>query len=73
MIVLFFVNRCYKSFPAFDTKAKYGDNAQRWSDVRVVEGARLEIWCGARPHLGFESLSLRKQALPVFPVMLVLF
>ena len=36
------------------------DNAPRWSDVRVVEGARLEIWCGARPHLGFESLSLRK-------------
>ena len=35
------------------------DNAPRWSDVRVVEGARLEIWCGARPHLGFESLSLR--------------
>ena len=32
----------------------------------MVEGARLEIWCGARPHLGFESLSLRKQALPVF-------
>ena len=45
---------------AFDTEAKYVDNAHRWSDVRVVEGARLEIWCGARPHLGFESLSLRK-------------
>ena len=29
------------------------------SDVRVVEGARLEIWCGARPHRGFESHSLR--------------
>ena len=28
----------------------------------MVEGARLEIWCGARPHLGFESLSLRKIA-----------
>ncbi len=27
----------------------------------MVEGARLEIWCGARPHLGFESLSLRKK------------
>ena len=39
---------------------KYMDNAPSWSDVRVVEGARLEIWCGARPHLGFESLSLRK-------------
>ena len=37
------------------------DNAPRWSDVRVVEGARLEIWCGARPHLGFESLSLRRK------------
>ena len=40
---------------------KYMDNAPSWSDVRVVEGARLEIWCGARPHLGFESLSLRKK------------
>ena len=39
------------------------DNAPRWSDVRVVEGARLEIWCGARPHLGFESLSLRNKPL----------
>ena len=27
----------------------------------LAESARLEIVCGAKPHRGFESLSLRQQ------------
>ena len=35
------------------------------SDVREAEGARLEIWCGACPHRGFESHSLRNHRTPL--------
>ena len=34
--------------------------SRKWRDVRVVEGAGLEIRCSALHYRGFESLSLRR-------------
>lgn len=54
-------NRCGRKFTEGSNPSlsdRFKADSETWRSVRVAEGARLEIVCGAS-HRGFDSLLLR--------------